>query len=126
MKTVKNITFEPPCLATDYIHWAELGQPQLAQVEIEYEYDPGEREEIRAAPEDCHEGEPASVTIKSVKLAKPCLLPGEKCLVFLNTGFDLTECFDPHYIGKLRDEIHTEIEKTALGFRLHGAAALQI
>lgn len=126
MKTLKFITFEPPCLATDFIHWAELGQPVPAHVAIEYDYDPGEREEIRAAPEDCHEGEPARVTIKSIKLCEDCLLHGEKCLVYLAVGFDLTECFDPHYIGALRDEILTEIEKEALSYRLHGAAALEV
>lgn len=126
MKTLKLITFDAPFLATEYICWAELGHHEPAQVEIEYDYDPGQREVRNAAPEDCEEGCPASVTITSIKLLAPCLLHGEKCLAFLNAGFELVECFDHHYIGKLRDEILTEKEAEALAYRLHGAAALEI
>lgn len=92
-------------LATDWISFDDLAQQGAAEVVIEFDYQPGQREILRADPDDCQQGFPPSVTIQSIKLTKDALFRGDCTFGRILAGTDLYERLNPGYISDLEDEI---------------------
>jgi hypothetical protein len=91
-------------LATDWTSFDNLA-PTEAAVEIEYEYEPGQKEIMRPDPSDCQQGFPAQITVQSIKLVNAVTLDGDKCSATLKAGIDLYEMLNPGQIREIEDGI---------------------
>lgn len=94
-------------LATDWISFDDLAQQGAAEVVIEFEYDPGQREILAADPDDSQQGFPPSVTVNSLKLTKDVLFRGDCTFGGIVAGTNLYERLDPGYIADLEDDLLT-------------------
>lgn len=94
-------------LATDWISFDDLAQQGAAEVVIEFEYEPGQREILAADPDDSQPGFPPSVTVRSIMLTKDALFRGDCSFGGILAGTDLYERLNPAFISDLEDELLT-------------------
>ena len=92
-------------LATDWISFDTLAQNGKVSVEIDFDYEPEQREIMRPDPSDCQGYEPAQVRIQCIRLAKAAKFRGVFSCVRLKAGADIYEILDPGYRSDLEDEI---------------------
>lgn len=100
-------------LRNEWNYWDDLVQVGSALVEISFEFDPGQREILRADPDDCQQGVTASVTIYSIKLTAPLVFAGDVSDCMLKAGNELMERLSPSEASKLENEILTSAREYA-------------
>jgi hypothetical protein len=107
--SVSTMTFELPRLdlelRNEWNNWDDLIQVGRAMVEVEFDFDRGQREIVNSAPEDCEPGYPDQVTIYSIKLTAPLVFSGDVSECTLKAGTDLFERVSPSEVTRLEDEI---------------------
>jgi hypothetical protein len=103
-------------LANEWNSWDDLVQVGLAQVEIEYEYEPGQELILRPDPDDCQEGFPDRVSVYRIKLTEDLHFVGDVSETKIKAGTFLWDCLaspvrverlSPSEVSKLEDEILT-------------------
>lgn len=80
-----------------------------AELTVEYQYEPEEREIMRPDPNDCQQGHPACVNVYSVTVATPMVFDNEGIALYLSAGFDLTNILPQSTINDMEDTILASI-----------------
>lgn len=93
------------CRQRNQSEWACLVKFGETKIDIEYEYQPGEREIIRADPNDSQQGWPASITISGLTLAEPMTYEAEGVTTTIDKGVDIYHLLSKDQVEKLEDEI---------------------
>lgn len=91
-------------ISTDWVSFDDQVQTWQAPVVIEYEFEPGQREIIRADPDDCQQGFPDQVSVVSVKLTDDVRFEGDCSYTVIRAGTDITDYLHPHYREELAEE----------------------
>lgn len=91
-------------LATDWTSFDALA-PAMANVEITYEYEPGQELIISADPNSSQEGFPDQLNVLSIKLINAVTCEGEYCSATIKAGTDLYDMLNPGQIREIEDEI---------------------
>ena len=74
-------------------------------VDCEYEFEPGQREIIRADPDDSQPGWPDSITICSIKTTAPLNFEAEGIALTIESGQDIFHLLSKRHVEELQDEI---------------------
>ena len=114
MKTQRTVDRLDMSLRGEWNEWDTLVQAGPAIVDIEYEYEPGQKLIQRSDPNDSQEGFPARVSICRVSLAAELHFAGEVSESKFKAGTKLwdslttplrTERISPSQVEQLEDEI---------------------
>jgi hypothetical protein len=111
MKTVLQLKGLELSLGTEHIEWDSLTQCAPAMFEVEAEYAPEQRAITNRDPDDCQPGWPASWKIHSVKPVDDCPFAGEVSTATIKAKAELVERLTPSQIGKLEDELLTDMAR---------------
>lgn len=92
-------------IATDWSSWDDLVAAKPPVATVSFDYEPGQREIIRADPDDCQEGFPESYRVHAIVLAEDALFNGDCSTVTIKAGTDLFERVNPHFVEQLEADI---------------------
>jgi hypothetical protein len=76
-----------------------------ADVTVEYDYHPAEREIMRPDPNDCQQGYPDEVEVFKVVCTEPMLFDNEGITLTLAAGFELTHLLPRTTLDKMEEAI---------------------
>jgi hypothetical protein len=82
-----------------------------ATVDVEYEFQPGEREIMRADPNDSQPGWPDAITIGSIKLIAPMEFAAESITTVFDAGYDIFHLLSKNRIEQMEEQILTSVRE---------------
>jgi hypothetical protein len=82
-----------------------------SDVEVEYEFHPGQRAIIHADPDDCQEGWSDSITIGAIKPAKAMEFAAEGLTLTIDAGQDIFHLLSKSRIEQMEEEILASVRE---------------
>lgn len=100
----RDIQIPPLQISTDWVSFDDQVQTDTAPATITLEFEPGQREIIRADPDDCQQGFPDQISVVSIVLRQDVWFDGDCSSTVIRAGTDITDYLHPHYREELAEE----------------------
>ncbi|MDB5733265.1 MAG: hypothetical protein JWQ03_3160 [Variovorax sp.] len=86
----------------DYACLVKFGD---SKIDVDYEFEAGQRAILNRAPEDCQPGYPDSITVCGITAAEPLVFEAEGMRLEIDAGQDIFHLLPGSRVEQLEDEI---------------------